>query len=66
VSAFASTSDEAMSGPLERSRTSERIRKIHASNYFAHGSWRMSKALLRAGGRGPFERLMRVHGAKRP
>jgi putative transposase len=41
------------------------IREIHAANYFAYGSWRMWKALQRAGeqvGRGRVERLMRTHG----
>jgi transposase InsO family protein len=47
------------------------IREIHARNYFAYGSWRMWKALQRAGeevGRGRVERLMRangIQGAKR-
>jgi putative transposase len=47
------------------------IREIHERNYFAYGSWRMWKALLRAGeqvGRGRVERLMRangIQGAKR-
>ena len=47
------------------------IREIHRRNYFAYGSWRMWKALLRAGeevGRGRVERLMRtngIQGAKR-
>jgi len=49
----------------------ERIRELHRRNYFAYGSWRMWKALLRAGeevGRGRVERLMRtngIQGAKR-
>jgi len=49
----------------------ELIRQIHERNYFAYGSWRMWKALLRAGeqvGRGRVERLMRsngIQGAKR-
>jgi hypothetical protein len=49
----------------------ERIRELHRRNYFAYGSWRMWKALLRAGeqvGRGRIERLMRsngIQGAKR-
>jgi transposase InsO family protein len=53
----------------ERSREDERllqtIRKTHADNYFAYGSRRMWKALLRAGeqvGRSRVERLMRQHG----
>jgi transposase InsO family protein len=47
------------------------IRELHRRNYFAYGSWRMWKALLRAGaqvGRGHVERLMRsngIQGAKR-
>jgi putative transposase len=42
-----------------------RIRGIHEANYFAYGSRRMWKALLREGervGRGRVERLMRSHG----
>ena len=56
---------------LEDERLLERIREIHRRNYFAYGSWRMWKALLRAGeqvGRGRVERLMRgngIQGAKR-
>jgi len=56
---------------LEDERLLERIREIHAANYFAYGSWRMWKALQRAGeqvGRGRVERLMRangIQGAKR-
>ncbi len=56
---------------LEDKRLLERIREMHAANYFAYGSWRMWKALLRAGeqvGRGRVERLMRangIQGAKR-
>jgi putative transposase len=47
------------------------IRELHRRNYFAYGSWRMWKALLRSGeeiGRGRVERLMRangIQGAKR-
>ena len=47
------------------------IRELHAANYFAYGSRRMWKALLRSGesvGRGRVERLMRtnqIQGAKR-
>ena len=47
------------------------IRQLHEHNYFAYGSWRMWKALGRAGeqvGRGRVERLMRrngIQGAKR-
>jgi putative transposase len=56
---------------LEDERLLELIREIHARNYFAYGSWRMWKALRRAGedvGRGRVERLMRtngIQGAKR-
>ena len=56
---------------VEDDRLLERIREIHAANYFAYGSWRMWKALQRAGeqvGRGRVERLMRangIQGAKR-
>jgi len=52
-------------------RLLELIRGIHERNYFAYGSWRMWKALGRAGeeaGRGQVERLMRsngIQGAKR-
>ena len=47
------------------------IRELHRRNYYAYGSWRMWRTLLRAGeqvGRGRVERLMRtngIHGAKR-
>ena len=50
---------------LEDERLLERIRELHAANYFAYGSRRMWKALLRAGeqvGRSRVERLMRAHG----
>ena len=43
----------------------EKIRQLHAANYYAYGSRRMWKALRRAGepvGRGRVERLMRTHG----
>ena len=56
---------------VEDDRLLELIREIHARNYFAYGSWRMWKALQRAGeqvGRGRVERLMRangIQGAKR-
>ncbi len=56
---------------LEDDRLLERIRELHRRNYFASGSWRMWKALVRAGeqvGRGRIERLMRangIQGAKR-
>ena len=56
---------------VEDERLLELIRRIHERNYFAYGSWRMWKALGRAGeevGRGRVERLMRangIQGAKR-
>lgn len=56
---------------VEDERLLERIRDLHRRNYFAYGSWRMWRALLRAGeqvGRGRVERLMRsngIQGAKR-
>ena len=56
---------------LEDERLLERIRELHAANYYAYGSRRMWKALLREGeqvGRGRVERLMRrngIQGAKR-
>jgi putative transposase len=43
------------------------IREIHERDYFAYGSWRMWRALRRAGeevGRGRVERLMRTHGIR--
>jgi putative transposase len=55
----------------EDERLLERIREVHERNYFAYGSWRMWRALRRAGeqaGRGRVERLMRrngIRGAKR-
>ena len=52
---------------VEDERLLELIRVIHARNYFAYGSWRMWKALRRAGeqvGRGRVERLMRTHGIR--
>jgi putative transposase len=55
----------------EDERLLERIRELHAANYYAYGSRRMWKALLREGeqvGRGRVERLMRrngIQGAKR-
>ncbi len=64
-------SGERSARALEDERLLERIREIHARNYFAYGSWRMWKALVRAGeqvGRGRVERLMRsngIQGAKR-
>jgi putative transposase len=56
---------------VDDERLLERIRELHAANYFAYGSRRMWKALLRDGwqvGRSRVERLMRQHaiqGAKR-
>jgi putative transposase len=56
---------------LEDERLLGRIRELHAANYYAYGSRRMWKALLREGeqvGRGQVERLMRrngIQGAKR-
>jgi putative transposase len=56
---------------VEDDRLLALIREIHAANYYAYGSWRMWKALLRVGeqvGRGNVERLMRrsgIQGAKR-
>jgi len=56
---------------VEDERLLERIRDVHERNYLAYGSWRMWRALLRAGeevGRGHVERLMRrngIQGAKR-
>jgi putative transposase len=56
---------------VEDERLLELIREIHAANYYCYGSWRMWRALLRAGeqvGRGRVERLMRangIQGAKR-
>jgi putative transposase len=50
---------------LEDERLHERIRELHRRNYFAYGSWRMWKTLLRSGeevGRGRVERLMRANG----
>ena len=52
---------------LEDERLLERIRELHAANYYAYGSRRMWKALLREGeqiGRGRVERLMRTHGVQ--
>ena len=50
---------------VDDERLLARIRELHAANYFAYGSRRMWKALLRAGeqvGRSRVERLMRRHG----
>jgi putative transposase len=52
---------------IEDERLLELVREIHAANYYAYGSWRMWKALERAGeqvGRGRVERLMRRHGIR--
>jgi putative transposase len=49
----------------EDQRLLERIRELHAANYFAYGYRRMWKALQRAGERVPrcrVQRLMRGHG----
>ncbi len=56
---------------VEDERLLELIRELHRRDYFAYGSWRMWRALRRAGeevGRGRVERLMRangIQGAKR-
>lgn len=56
---------------IDDDRLLEAIRDLHAANYYAYGSRRMWKALVRAGeqvGRGRVERLMRrngIQGAKR-
>jgi len=50
---------------LEDERLLARIRELHAANYYAYGSRRMWKALVREGeqvGRGRVERLMRING----
>ena len=50
---------------VEDERLLERIRELHAANYYVYGSRRMWKTLVGAGepvGRGRVERLMRVHG----
>jgi putative transposase len=52
---------------LEDERLLGRIRELHAANYYAYGSRRMWKALVREGeqvGRGRVERLMRQHGVQ--
>lgn len=54
---------------VEDERLLELIREIHRRNYFAYGSWRMWKALRRAGeevGRGRVERLMSRNRRERP
>ena len=50
---------------VEDERLVERIREVHAANYFAYGYRRMWKALVRGGepvGRDRVKRLMRAHG----
>jgi putative transposase len=50
---------------VEDERLLERIREIHAANYYAYGYRRMWKALVRVGERAPrcrVQRLMRSHG----
>jgi putative transposase len=50
---------------IEDERLVERIRELHAANYYAYGHRRMWKALLRAGETVPrcqVQRLMRTHG----
>jgi putative transposase len=50
---------------VEDERLLERIRELHAANYYAYGYRRMWKALLRAGEQVPrcqVQRLMRTHG----
>jgi transposase InsO family protein len=50
---------------VEDARLLGLIEQLHADNYYAYGSRRMWKTLLRAGetvGRGRIERLMRTHG----
>ncbi len=52
---------------LEDERLLGLIREIHERNYYCYGSWRMWRALQRAGqqvGRGRVERLMRTHGIR--
>jgi putative transposase len=64
-------SGERSTRQVEDERLLELIRELHRRTYFAYGSWRMWRALLRAGepvGRGRVERLMRangIQGAKR-
>jgi transposase InsO family protein len=60
-------SGERSARSLEDERLLALIREIHERNYYAYGSWRMWKALQRAGedvGRGRVERLMRTHGIR--
>jgi putative transposase len=50
---------------VEDQRLLERIREVHAANYYAYGYRRTWKALRRAGepvGRDRVGRLMRAHG----
>jgi putative transposase len=50
---------------VEDERLLERIRELHAANYYAYGYRRMWKALVRAGEQVPrcrVQRLMRAHG----
>jgi transposase InsO family protein len=50
---------------VEDDRLLERIREVHAANYYAYGYRRTWKALLREGERAPrcqVQRLMRTHG----
>jgi len=58
-------SGERSAREFEDERLLALIRQVHERNYCAYGSWRMWKALRRAGeqvGRGRVERLMRVNG----
>src|SRR3954462_962623 len=55
----------AQSRVVEDQRLLERIRELHAANYYAYGYRRTWKALRRAGepvGRDHVRRLMRAHG----
>lgn len=64
-------SGERSAREIEDERLLGLIREIHERNYYCYGSWRMWRALRRAGeqpGRGRVERLMRrngIQGAKR-
>ena len=64
-------SGERSARAIEDERLLERIRELHAANYYAYGYRRMWKALVRAGETVPrcqVQRLMRAHdivGAKR-
>ena len=60
-------SSERSARAVEDERLVTLIREIHERNYYAYGSWRMWRALLRAGeqvGRGRVERLMRANGIR--